>query len=172
METVETRRMKFGIFMTLQPPSIICYLASIHYILTHRGTRQALHHHGPLVLLFVGLFTVIFDLSMILDFLRTGFVTPRNEGYCSPAERRKRLQNLISSLYDNEIAKVLRKNEEDDERVEDTKEYHEGLDELQTARCWIAEYSLSMQRAKEHIEKLKEYVAIPEVYRTANIQGL
>ncbi|CAF1441545.1 unnamed protein product, partial [Rotaria magnacalcarata] len=89
-----------------------------------------------------------------------------------PAERRKRLQNLISSLYDDEIAKVLRKNEEDDERVEDTKEYHEGLDELQTARCWIAEYSLSMQRAKEHIEKLKEYVAIPEVYRTANIQGL
>ncbi|CAF3633221.1 unnamed protein product [Rotaria socialis] len=223
METVETRRMKFGIFMTLQPPSIICYLASIHYILTHRGTRQALHHHGPLVLLFVGLFTVIFDLSMILDFLRTGFVTPRNEGYCmtsieklmsqlrmleskqpyvnennlsvrnnrynfynnviiswfylplfgeGPAERRKRLQNLISSLYDDEIAKVLRKNEEDDERVEDTKEYHEGLDELQTARCWIAEYSLSMQRAKEHIEKLKEYVAIPEVYRTANIQGL
>ncbi|CAF4441241.1 unnamed protein product [Rotaria socialis] len=182
METVETRRMKFGIFMTLQPPSIICYLASIHYILTHRGTRQALHHHGPLVLLFVGLFTVIFDLSMILDFLRTGFVTPRNEGYCiklkcdtptarsshilstreGPAERRKRLQNLISSLYDDEIAKVLRKNEEDDERVEDTKEYHEGLDELQTARCWIAEYSLSMQRAKEHIEKLKEYVAIPE----------
>ncbi|CAF2234479.1 unnamed protein product [Rotaria magnacalcarata] len=39
-----------------------------------------------------------------------------------PAERRKRLQNLISSLYDDEIAKVLRKNEEDDERVEDTKE--------------------------------------------------
>ncbi|CAF2094061.1 unnamed protein product, partial [Rotaria magnacalcarata] len=39
-----------------------------------------------------------------------------------PAERRKRLQNLISSLYDDEIAKVLRKNEEGDERVEDTKE--------------------------------------------------
>ncbi|CAF4621790.1 unnamed protein product, partial [Rotaria socialis] len=37
------------------------------------------------------------------------------------AERRKRLQNLISSLSDNEIAKILHKNEEDDEKVEDTK---------------------------------------------------
>ncbi|CAF4256944.1 unnamed protein product, partial [Rotaria magnacalcarata] len=82
METAETRLVKFGIFMILQPPSIICYLASIHYILSHRDTRQALHHHGPLVLLFVGLVTVIFDLSMILDFLRTGVVTPSNEAYC------------------------------------------------------------------------------------------
>ncbi|CAF3405637.1 unnamed protein product [Rotaria socialis] len=39
-----------------------------------------------------------------------------------PAERRKRLQNLISSLSDNEIAKILRKNEEDNEKVEDTKQ--------------------------------------------------
>ncbi|CAF4701544.1 unnamed protein product, partial [Rotaria socialis] len=37
------------------------------------------------------------------------------------AERRKRLQNLISSLSDDEIAKILHKNEEDDEKVEDTK---------------------------------------------------
>ncbi|CAF2214937.1 unnamed protein product [Rotaria magnacalcarata] len=37
-------------------------------------------------------------------------------------ERRKRLQNLISSLSDDEIAKILRKNEQDDEKVEDTKE--------------------------------------------------
>ncbi|CAF1362371.1 unnamed protein product [Rotaria magnacalcarata] len=69
-----------------------------------------------------------------------------------PAERRKRLQNLISSLSNDEIAKILRP------------------DQLQTARYWIAEYSLS--RSKERIEKLKEYVAIPEVYRTANIQVL
>ncbi|CAF3558974.1 unnamed protein product [Rotaria socialis] len=74
-----------------------------------------------------------------------------------PAERRRRLQNLISSLSDNEIAKILPL-------------YHDEPDELQTARYWIAEYALS--RAKERIEKLKEYVAIPEVYRTANIQGL
>ncbi|CAM4962076.1 unnamed protein product [Rotaria socialis] len=75
-----------------------------------------------------------------------------------PAERRRRLQNLISSLSDNEIAKIL------------LALYHDEPDELQTARYWIAEYALS--RAKERIEKLKEYVAIPEVYRTANIQGL
>ncbi|CAF4344372.1 unnamed protein product [Rotaria magnacalcarata] len=83
METVESRLIKFGIFMTLQPPSIICYLASIHYILYNRSTRQALHNHGPLILLFIGLFTVIFDLSMILNFLRAGVVTPINDAYCT-----------------------------------------------------------------------------------------
>ncbi|CAF3728242.1 unnamed protein product [Rotaria socialis] len=83
METAESRLIKFGVLMTLQPPSIICYLVSIHYILSHRGTRKALHNHGPLALLFVGLFTVVFDLSMILDFLRTGVVTPSTEAYCS-----------------------------------------------------------------------------------------
>ncbi|CAF4840519.1 unnamed protein product [Rotaria socialis] len=68
-----------------------------------------------------------------------------------PAERRRRLQNLISSLSDDEIAKILHKNEEDDE-----KKYYFKLN----------------SRAKERIEKLKGYIAIPEVYRTANIQGL
>ncbi|CAF1319528.1 unnamed protein product [Rotaria sp. Silwood1] len=82
METTESRLVKFGILISLQPPSIICYLASIHYIVSNRRAREALHNHGPLVLLFVGLFTVIFDLSMILDFLRTGVVTPSTYSYC------------------------------------------------------------------------------------------
>ncbi|CAF4625042.1 unnamed protein product [Rotaria sp. Silwood1] len=91
-----------------------------------------------------------------------------------PAERRERLRNLISRLSDDEIAQKLRKKEEDDKRIEDKKEevtwYHEGSDELQIARYWIAQYSLP--RAKERIQKLKEYVAVPEVYRTAKIQDL
>ncbi len=39
-----------------------------------------------------------------------------------PAERRERLRNLISRLSDDEIAQKLRKKEEDDRKVEDTKE--------------------------------------------------
>ena len=39
-----------------------------------------------------------------------------------PAERRERLRNLISRLSDDEIAQKLRKKEEDDKRMEDTKE--------------------------------------------------
>ncbi len=39
-----------------------------------------------------------------------------------PAERRERLRNLISRLSDDEIAQKLRKKEEDDRRMEDTKE--------------------------------------------------
>ncbi|CAF1671151.1 unnamed protein product, partial [Adineta ricciae] len=91
-----------------------------------------------------------------------------------PAERRERLRNLISRLSDDEIAQKLRKKEEDDRRIETTKEeatwYHQGPDELQVARYWIAQYSLP--RAKERIQKLKDYVAIPEVHRTSKIQEL
>jgi U4/U6 small nuclear ribonucleoprotein PRP4 len=39
-----------------------------------------------------------------------------------PAERRERLRNLISRLSDDEIAQKLRKKEEDDKRMENTKE--------------------------------------------------
>lgn len=39
-----------------------------------------------------------------------------------PPERRERLRNLISRLSDDEIAQKLRKKEEDDRRMEDTKE--------------------------------------------------
>ncbi|CAF4529348.1 unnamed protein product, partial [Rotaria socialis] len=63
-----------------------------------------------------------------------------------PAERRERLRNLISRLSDDEIAQKLRKKEEHEKRSEDKKEevtwYHEGPEELQIARYWIAQYSL------------------------------
>jgi hypothetical protein len=39
-----------------------------------------------------------------------------------PAERRERLRNLISRLTDDEISQKLRRKEEDDRRVDDTKE--------------------------------------------------
>ncbi|CAF3053693.1 unnamed protein product, partial [Rotaria sp. Silwood2] len=68
--------------ISLQIPSIICYIASIHNILSNRNNLKALHNHGPLLLLFVGIITVMFDLSMILDFLRTGVVNPTIDGYC------------------------------------------------------------------------------------------
>jgi hypothetical protein len=37
---------------------------------------------------------------------------------------------------------------------------------------FTCKYYLNQSRAKERIEKLKEYVAIPEVHRTAKVQDL
>ena len=54
--------------------------------------------------------------SLSLSCFRLGYF---GEG---PAERRERLRNLISRLSDDEIAQKLRKKEEDDKRIEDTKE--------------------------------------------------
>ncbi|CAF5013903.1 unnamed protein product, partial [Rotaria socialis] len=61
--------------MLLQPPSTICYLGLIHHILSNRLTRQAYYNHGPLILLFVGLITIVGDLSMVLNFFRTDIVS-------------------------------------------------------------------------------------------------
>ena len=47
-----------------------------------------------------------------------------------PAERRERLRNLISRLSDDEIAQKLRKKEEDDRKIEDTKEVNQQNDRL------------------------------------------
>ncbi|CAF4372758.1 unnamed protein product [Rotaria sp. Silwood2] len=91
METIESRRIKFGVLLSLQIPSIACYLGLIYHITSNRVTLRALHNHAPLVLLFVGLITVIVDLSMILNFLRTGIVNPSTDVYC-------RIWNFIDLL--------------------------------------------------------------------------
>lgn len=82
MESIESRKIKFIILLSLQVPSILCYGALIYHIVCNRVARQALYNHAPLVLLFVGLITVVIDLSMILDFLRTGLVSSSTDFYC------------------------------------------------------------------------------------------
>lgn len=82
METVTTRLAKFGVLVSLEPPSIICYVCLMHHILFNQASRRAIHNHGHLLLLFVGFITVVVDLNMILDFLRTGVVAPSNDSYC------------------------------------------------------------------------------------------
>ena len=66
-----------------------------------------------------------------------------------PGDRRERLRNLISRLSDDEIARTLRKKEEQEKREEESQNeitwYHEGSDEVRLARIWLAEYSLKRQ---------------------------
>ena len=91
METVESRRVKFIVLISLQVPSIACYLGLIYHIVSNRAARRTLYNHAPLVLLFVGLITVFADLSMILDFLRMGIVSSSTHFYC-------RMWNFIDLL--------------------------------------------------------------------------
>ena len=61
-----------------------------------------------------------------------------------PAERRKRLRNILSVVSTN----ALKKTKKDDEKSKKFKEeyqqtwYHEGPNSLKVARLWIANYSL------------------------------
>lgn len=82
MGTSETRHIVFVILISLQIPSIFCYIGLIYYNVSNRSILRSLHSHTPLVLLVVGLITVLVDLSMILQFLRTGINSPSTEEYC------------------------------------------------------------------------------------------
>lgn len=99
-----------------------------------------------------------------------------NEPIClfgeGPAERRERLKNLVSRFSDDEIARKLRKKEEQEKREEESQNevtwYHEGSELMLYGRFLIAEYSL--KRAKERIAAQKAQLQIPEIDRSAKIQ--
>ncbi|CAF4842227.1 unnamed protein product, partial [Rotaria sp. Silwood1] len=82
METDESRHTKFSILISIQIPSIICYIGLIYHMISNRPALQAVYNHAPLVMLFVGAATVLVDLSMVLNFLRTGIVIPTSDIYC------------------------------------------------------------------------------------------
>lgn len=82
MESELSRRIKFGVLVSLQIPSLACYCGLLHHYLGDRQSRAALQNHAPLALLIVGLLTVLVDLSLILDYLRMGVVSYVSDLYC------------------------------------------------------------------------------------------
>lgn len=99
-----------------------------------------------------------------------------NEPIClfgeGPVERRERLKELVSKLSDDEIARKLRKKEEQEKREEESQNeitwYHEGSEWMRVCRHWIANYSL--RRGKDRIAQQKANIQIPEIERSAKIQ--
>lgn len=99
-----------------------------------------------------------------------------NEPICffgeGPAERRKRLKELISNLGDdaikNKINEPERKNYQREH--ETTTWYHEGPEALRAARLWIARYSLP--RAKERLQKARDSFQMSSAIRAGRMVEL
>ncbi|CAF4669842.1 unnamed protein product, partial [Rotaria sp. Silwood2] len=82
METIESRRIKFCVLLSIQIPSITCYIGLIYNTVSNRGTLRALQNHALFFLLVADLLAILTDLCMVLDFLRTGVVIPSIDVYC------------------------------------------------------------------------------------------
>uniref|UniRef100_A0A034VMW8 U4/U6 small nuclear ribonucleoprotein Prp4 n=1 Tax=Bactrocera dorsalis TaxID=27457 RepID=A0A034VMW8_BACDO len=99
-----------------------------------------------------------------------------NEPICyfgeGPAERRRRLKELLASLGENAIKQ---KQTEEEERKQLQKEqettwYHEGPEALRVARIWIADYSLP--RAKTRLEHARSLLDVPSATRAGRLVEL
>jgi hypothetical protein len=59
-----TLRIKFGILLSLQIPSVLCYLFLLFHLLFKRSMRRSLNNHVFIVLLFIGLIWNFLDLFL------------------------------------------------------------------------------------------------------------
>ncbi|CAF1313791.1 unnamed protein product [Rotaria magnacalcarata] len=75
-ETTTTRLVKFILFVTLEPPALLCNLFLVYHLVTNRTLRCALHNHVVLVLLIVSLLTNAIEIPRVLAFLHQGLVLP------------------------------------------------------------------------------------------------
>ncbi|XP_030385424.1 U4/U6 small nuclear ribonucleoprotein Prp4 [Scaptodrosophila lebanonensis] len=96
-----------------------------------------------------------------------------NEPICffgeGPAERRRRLKELLASLGENAIKQ---KQTEEEERKLQQKEqeatwYHEGPETLRVARLWLASYSLP--RARDRLERARAALEVPSATRAGRM---
>ncbi|XP_016986063.1 U4/U6 small nuclear ribonucleoprotein Prp4 [Drosophila rhopaloa] len=97
-----------------------------------------------------------------------------NEPICyfgeGPAERRRRLKELLAGLGEHAINK---KQYEEEERKQQQREqdqatwYHEGPDSLRIARLWLADYSLP--RAKDRLVRARDALEVPSATRAGRM---
>ncbi|CAF1302470.1 unnamed protein product [Rotaria sp. Silwood1] len=81
-ETSSTRLAKFILFVSLEPPGLLCNFFLVYHLITDRVLRRTLHHHVVLVLLIVSLLTNTIEVPRVLAFLHIGFVTPATTTNC------------------------------------------------------------------------------------------
>ncbi len=82
LETYFTRNIKFGVFVGLEPPALICNFILLYYLIVDPTLRRSLHHHSILALLIVSLLTNVFDCTRMLHFLYYGIVIPQTKVNC------------------------------------------------------------------------------------------
>ncbi|CAF1153568.1 unnamed protein product [Adineta steineri] len=82
-EKIVLHRVKFGILLILEIPSIILSLLFLIFFLTHRTVLRVRQNQGLILLLFVNFIQVTFDLPMVVHFNRLGHVSPATPAYCT-----------------------------------------------------------------------------------------
>ncbi|EDO43295.1 predicted protein [Nematostella vectensis] len=87
-----------------------------------------------------------------------------------PPERRDRLRKMLAELGDDALKQEEKEPPKTEEIVAEEVWYHEGPQELQVARTWIANYSLP--RADERLKKARISHARPETEKAAKTQEL
>jgi hypothetical protein len=81
-ETQQTRFIKSGLFVALEPPALICNFIPAYYLITDRTLRHTIHYHAILALLVVTLLTNLIELPRITNYLRIGIVIPQTKIIC------------------------------------------------------------------------------------------
>jgi len=81
-ETQRTRSIKFGLFVALEPPAIICNSILVYYLIADRTLRHTLHYHAILALLIVSLLTNLIEVPRIINYLHFGIVLPQTNINC------------------------------------------------------------------------------------------
>ncbi|CAF1590814.1 unnamed protein product [Rotaria magnacalcarata] len=81
-ETQFTRYIKFGVFIALEPPALICNCALVYYLIVDQILRNTLHYHALLYLLIVTLVTNLIEVPRIIHYLHIGTVIPQTDLNC------------------------------------------------------------------------------------------
>ena len=76
------RSLLYKIFQTCQLISLPVYLFVIIHLLCIRTLRQALSNHAILLVIIINFVGVSIDQSLLLNFLRTGHVSPSTPSLC------------------------------------------------------------------------------------------
>ncbi|CAF4378552.1 unnamed protein product [Adineta steineri] len=75
-------KIEFSLFLIGEILSIPCYIFIMYHILTNKRSRQSLHNHVTLILLFYNFLQLILDLPMTMGYSRLGFVSPFSHSLC------------------------------------------------------------------------------------------
>jgi hypothetical protein len=80
--TQQTRFIKFGLFVALEPPALISNCILVYYLIVDRILRKTLQYHAILALLIVTLLTNLVEVPRITNYLRIGTVIPQTNINC------------------------------------------------------------------------------------------
>ncbi|CAF0898612.1 unnamed protein product [Rotaria sordida] len=75
-------RIKLGIFIPFQIPSIICHIFLIYHLIFNRQLRHALQNHVILIFLITNCLLITIDLSMAYYFLNNNLIKENNLNFC------------------------------------------------------------------------------------------